>query len=471
MKDWSKKAIFKIYDISNWKNPLWAGLVFLLLQEVISASSSVWLTQLAHGFENRQILIPTLCLFLLSISISYIPGALQTYFTQLWSLSSQKKFWQMYLRDLEGKPQYWTNSDLQNQKTSLAVREGPQIIHDTCYYIFGAVSLIINLVLNIAVIVWLLDMTFLIAFLIGFSLSLVLVFFVSPKIQQLAQAEELQRLQLNAPIMSAWDNLILGNNLSLKNWYKRFLLLEDIFIKVGRKNAFFRETMTASLSMVSIIPVVICIVMYVLKHSQEFDVLLALTVLLQKLFAILSYGNSFIYHLRDTLILKGRWNVFFSVWRMKPEVQLQDRIQEDKIQLKNSHGQKNISARELLSFQQREDFPTSGYWTITGDNGSGKTTLLIYLKYILGEQCFYLPAKHQLLFAHGQVGSTGQKMIYDIDEVFLTSESSVLLLDEWDAHLDSENRQKIQEKIRQVSEKLLVIDVRHRKDDDLRNTL
>ena len=79
-----------------------------------------------------------------------------------------------------------------------------------------------------------------------------------------------------------------------------------------------------------------------------------------------------------------------------------------------------------------------------GENGAGKTSLLLSTKESLGDQAFYLPAASALdLPSKQSSGSTGQIKRNEIEAVLRDLTPCLLLLDEWDANLDSDSRAQI----------------------------
>ena len=102
---------------------------------------------------------------------------------------------------------------------------------------------------------------------------------------------------------------------------------------------------------------------------------------------------------------------------------------------------------------------------MVGNNGVGKSCMLLKLKEHYQEQAYYLPAKHNLYFNYktdkAHKGSTGQQLIKQIQEIREDDQSTIVMLDEWDAHLDRENTQIIDQYLDHLAQTRLVVDVRH----------
>ena len=103
----------------------------------------------------------------------------------------------------------------------------------------------------------------------------------------------------------------------------------------------------------------------------------------------------------------------------------------------------------------------NGRMTISGPNGAGKSTLLAKLNQELPNSLL-IPANPALEIGSNHAeSSTGQRVLMHLK--FAASESvPVLLLDEWDADLDSVNALEISSMLDSLSKIRLIIEVRHR---------
>ena len=129
--------------------------------------------------------------------------------------------------------------------------------------------------------------------------------------------------------------------------------------------------------------------------------------------------------------------------------------------------QHHISAKGpsyISSYQELLAYTTKcGRLTLRGENGAGKSTLLMLVKHELADRAFFLPTQNQLSFiAETNKYSTGESLRNRLMEILERVDVDVLLLDEWDANLDSENHQKLSLLIDKLAESKCVIEVRHR---------
>lgn len=149
-----------------------------------------------------------------------------------------------------------------------------------------------------------------------------------------------------------------------------------------------------------------------------------------------------------------------SFWTDLPEVQPAELVAVDKIALsaKDRNLNKMPDIRDF-AFPERSTLPKKGRYVLSGQNGSSKSTLLRAIKartpnaiFIGPDICFQEREQNNL--------STGQRMKLNL-ETALASGATVLLLDEWNAHLDTENREAYERALNAAAENVLVIEVKH----------
>jgi len=82
----------------------------------------------------------------------------------------------------------------------------------------------------------------------------------------------------------------------------------------------------------------------------------------------------------------------------------------------------------------------------------------------LGERAFLLPAQTTLQFADTKENSlsAGQRLATHLQEISKNVQATHILLDEWDANLDSNVQLKMNTLIEGLSNNVVVLEVRHR---------
>jgi len=112
-----------------------------------------------------------------------------------------------------------------------------------------------------------------------------------------------------------------------------------------------------------------------------------------------------------------------------------------------------------------EELDHGGRVTIRGRNGAGKTSLLLKIKELLGADAYFYSYSDQLLLGGRHAAqSTGQRLRRHIEAISQMGGIRFLLLDEWDANLDTKNIEIMSAQIEEICRQgISVIEVRHRR--------
>ncbi len=425
----------------------------VLVQQVIVASSSYWLSDFAQNLRLNQFSWVLLGAYLASLLLPYLPGAVAHYYQSLWNFEILENFYDKTLSTFRGKIGLWNHEEFKGQKESLLIKDGPQYLGDLGHYIFDVISISFNAILNILVVVWLLDTEFLIAYLLGLGITFFVLNLQNKTHENMASKVETEKNKITRHLASAWDHWALENAAFLDSWNKSFqvkkLLYKGSLVKLSGK----KEFGSVILSITSFLPTLIATIYFAQKNFGSIPDLLNLVILLPRLFMILGHTTSLIYLIRDYSIMKSRAEVITQMSDQELDPQWESRINLEGIKMQ---GVTDFNLAKKL------DETSKGYWTITGSNGSGKSSWLMKLKQELGAKACYLPPKSSLGIDQIETSlSTGQKIKAQI-QLALNSGVGILLLDEWDANLDEKNRNEILETLRDVGIRMCVIDIRHR---------
>ena len=129
----------------------------------------------------------------------------------------------------------------------------------------------------------------------------------------------------------------------------------------------------------------------------------------------------------------------------------------------NSKDENSVSLDEFMLLPHEK---LKGIYTVRGLNGSGKSLSLLKLKEKYSDAAYLLPAHHDLFVNFQTQLSSGQLARKSIEWIRENTESlsksvRVLLLDEWNANLDSDNLSALEKVLLELSESFLIVEVRH----------
>lgn len=137
---------------------------------------------------------------------------------------------------------------------------------------------------------------------------------------------------------------------------------------------------------------------------------------------------------------------------------LAERIQGQKINVQSPQGEFDGDA----CLQDFERLAAPGLHTVRGANGAGKTLMLLEAKKYFSDRALYVPAAHNLNFPieRGSSGQNVERLFDRLDQHEVMPE--ILLLDEWDANLDDNVRDRLSDLIKGWAKDHAVVQIVHR---------
>jgi ABC-type multidrug transport system fused ATPase/permease subunit len=322
---------------------------------------------------------------------------------------------------------------------------------------------ILSIILGTIVVGLTLDRRFLIGYIVSAIFSYVVFRYFSKDVSAGFEEEQKYRVDLSNIILSSWDNIFFNNSKIHKNYetrYKENLKLANAASVSAAKRS---ELMVAVLSFVSTLPVIAIGLFLLIDGMADAAFVSGIMISIPRQLNLLATFRSIYQAMNSSMAFYSKFEILNNGCELKNE-NLDHRIDPSKFSLTQvavakgeyaaSHAQGNTQVENLMSQK-------NGRWLLSGPNGSGKSTKLLQLNEVL-ENSFYLPAHANMDLGaeHTIVGSTGQRIIKHLEQLAADG-PSIILLDEWDANLDSENCARINEMINEIAMSRLVIEVRH----------
>lgn len=440
-------------------------LISLLIQQIIAASSSFWITEVARHIQLgggwRQYLIG----FLFSMVLPYIPGAVALHFLNLWIFNIQRLSSEFYVEALRGRVDLFNDSKFRDLHLSQMSKELPQFINDFLIFIFQYLSHSLNLILQLVAIALILGSNYLFALATGVFLVFLFLRKSKNTNEVLSHLKQKSFSQISAHLAGCWGTVTIDNRTNFHYWKST---LEKLYNQSSHHNSDFslhKEVGGALLSLIGALPFLIYVIYRFLWLTPDINELVSLSVLLPRIFQIFNIGTSVCIQTKTIGSFKGRWRDISEKFLQieTAGTPTKDRILSDRILVRNQSTAETHSVERFIDILGNSN---SGLFTITGPNGAGKSSLLLELKTQLGESAYYLPANGDIQFEtlEGKVLSTGQKMCQALKEILtLTSDQKpkYLLLDEWDANIDAMARQELSHELLRQSQNYTIIEVRH----------
>lgn len=427
----------------------------ITLQQIIVAASTALLglagQQLASSEKFIWFLIAFLVCSLLPHGISLILKKIefQGYFDAYF------EFVHLRLINLAGSPAKWQN---QSKRESFLTAVGPDAegyLTAVAFSIFDIYLFALTILLNVLSISLVIDPNFSYVFIASGLVSAGIYFVFSKKVETIIEEEQTIKIDFFGYILKSWDNVFLKNT-AVNQLYSRSLIgkYQQTRSNIG-KAANYSEGLVFILTLVSSIPVFTLIVYLAFAHRTDSVFLAGLLVTIPKQIMILSNFRAFFGQITNLAAFRTR---FKSSWENSDVASnnLESQIQLSHIQINHQLFNNLQEIEGLIKNQNR------GRLEVRGKNGSGKSTLLLHLNQIL-EDSFYLPAAPQLEIGNALgTESTGERVLKHL-EFIRVQETPILLLDEWDANLDADNKKLIDSALDLISKQKLIIEVRHQR--------
>lgn len=457
-------------------NPWAIGcLVVMTIQQMIEASSTYWLVKMAATIAQGGDFFPYLLIYLGSLLFAYIPNCIGLILRTSWKQDAQRFFINSFVTANRDNVGEWGNKGLKEEKLSILTSEGPNTLQTFIDYMWDLYTYVLSVFFNLLALSIIVEPLFIVTY----GISLVCVIFVMKlrrrTQRQLTQKALIARVDLCQSLLAAWDNVLLGNAYNFNLWNERTSQRLKRCLQRNVDLERFDQILAIIVALITSVPSLLVVVFFMLKYRSDLVQLTSFIVILPSLFTILSYTY-------QTLTLAFRWAMHRSkltaICRaIQPNAtsvqQLEKKITWPKIMATHTSvpREDHVSLAGPRPIESREDLLNQtlrkGRLTIRGENGSGKSTALMLIKNALASRAFLLPTHNHLSFtSETNKHSTGESLRNRLTEILEkvqddTLLADVLLLDEWDANLDIDNRERLSALIDELSSKKCVIEVRH----------
>jgi hypothetical protein len=446
----------------NWKiiyfHPAaWIALSLVLVHQCIVAGSTIFLTRVIESFQAGENYSTYVYLYLLSMAIPYLPGCMSFVFLQKWINEVHFAFVEKLTGQMSGKIEKYRDAKLKARAEAVLARNSFPVVKDYISFVHDLASFSLNSVLSMLVIGFLLPSRLL----WGYASSLLLCFFIVIGLRKIisAASEEYENryIAYSSILDRSWENITLGNQHNEKIWRQRKSMSGHSFYAASYRLQILKQGGNLLLAAASLGPTIFLIASIVHDGTAAAGVIAAVMVSLTRIFLIINSLSALVYKFLDWSSMKARLNVLFDTGSS---------VAADGALGAGVVGSIAINGKLVTSVAQAAEMVSqagSGRFTITGSNGSGKSTALLALKNIFRDESFIFPAHHgDLMWRSDDTAlSTGQKTGAFLREIFELEGVKYLLLDEWDANLDGENRRAIDGILDELGRSKTIVEVRH----------
>ena len=151
-----------------------ASIVFafslLFVQQLIVASSTIWITRLIGSIQDGAFFSLWLGLYLAALFLPYFPGAAALIEMAKAKMTAQIVFVNRFAEIYQGNVVEWVSSSHHVKKTSTLTGEAPRVIDGYLDYIYHLASSGLNVTLNLLMLAVIIDPLFLLSYGVGIGI-------------------------------------------------------------------------------------------------------------------------------------------------------------------------------------------------------------------------------------------------------------------------------------------------------------
>ena len=260
----------------------------LIVQQLIVASSTVWLTKLASAVAAGAPLTPWLTLYLLSLALPYLPGSWMLYQLERWSLASQDRLLSFTDAAWYGKALHWGDTGQRAQLLALYSKEAPRLVEQFTHYSYSLASCTLNALFSIVMLALVVEPRLLLAYLVSLLLVALVIKLQARHNEQLAVVAQARRLDWSDAQLGMWDNTLLGNAYNHSLWLAKTRSAFRAMTRAVLRSTWFNQAVTLLIMVATQLPMVLVLCRYLLAEPSSVAAA-ALVVSLPRLFQIVMH--------------------------------------------------------------------------------------------------------------------------------------------------------------------------------------
>ncbi len=431
--------------------------IFLLstLHQLLIALSTYILLRSSKSINELNLahLKTYIVLFFMVIIFAYFVGVLNNYLLTV----HQNNCWRDYRDNLYQKMTthfYMASQEEKARAHNLVISEAMLVIKEVCGFLKTNYEMLLSIIFNILAISLALNATLGMIIIGSFLVAILLINLLKNIYIGLARNIHISKDDLFSFMKKYMDKIIyLNQNLSQKA--DQALQEKTLKYTAAEEKYSFYE---AVVPLISIIVCCMAISLYILfAPPVDQIIILGVIIALPRILQIFQYGYDLLEFNQKLYFYKERSANINNFTDNLELLDLGTYIKKDHIHI--LYEDKKLDVDQFLAITQTVNH---GYFHIVGDNGTGKSLLL--------KQCKTLLSKDSVLINPENIehlstleGSTGERFLRLMDDMFNRNDIKILLLDECRANLSKEANGKLQKQIMQKAKEIIIVEVNHGK--------
>lgn len=435
-----------------------AGTVLLVVQQISVALSVLLLARAAGSIGQPVVAMQLFAGFVLCMVLPYLLGILAGFLFQRWYLAVLRYVIDLAVARHPFRPRHYPLRGVGAERTAIFSNTAPAVLAEFCDYVVSLMASGLNAGLTVFAVALVTDWRLAAAWLASFAGCLAITRYSGPRTSTVETAAEEARVGLAAQGASLWPNLAIGNAVTASNWTAALGTRLNSYAGAFTRSIGIQSVTQLAIALVSLIPASALLLVLAIGRKDDPAQLAALLVIAPRVFQILLSLNELCVGIYGWSRIRGQLMVLVGFFR-EPEDALPPEPGTS-VALSSQPGGTPLTATDVDGPITRRE---RARILVTGPNGAGKTTFLLTLKERYGKDAFYLPSQSDLSLSLDKAASTGEQKLGELGALCaMKALPELVLLDEWDANLDSRNRSAADGMIEALAKRSLVIEVRHR---------
>ncbi len=467
MKNNQKKYNNKFSDLNLvFTTSSVACLVAIVVQQLIVASSIYFLTRSTQSFTDQQKHKAFLFLiaYFFSLVLPFLPGSLSLYFSRKWKVELVKKLFEKYTLSFSGQSRVWINKKSKEEIVSLLNTELILTSSRLVESLYSFLNTALNVGFTAIGLTLFLDTGFLPIYLCSLFLSSVIYRLTIQDITQKELESQKARSSVSEYLRRSWDPLLLKNRGNFDDWKQSAENSLENYLFSEKKAEKAKIISSISLSISSFLPVLSYLGWRVFSQISDTQKVFIILVNMPRVFMLMNHTYAILCDTVELKSIRTLWTRLLS--RLDSSLHTDDspfsKINSSLISVATPNSG-SIAFEEFMLLPHTK---LKGVYTVRGPNGCGKSLSLLKLKEKYAESAYLLPAHHDLFVTFKSQLSSGQLARQSIEWIHKNSESlsrnvQILLLDEWNANMDSVNVGNFEKVLLDLSKDFLIVEVRH----------
>lgn len=430
--------------------------IFLVVGQQIFLALSTWfIAQSGHYIAsgNYSEVKTNLILFFLFAVLGYIVSS----FVSILNIKSKNLSWKRYTKSTVEAISHNINiSSNDNIKKTISWinSEAPSTLGGATNFYIQFISIILNIIFTFFVFYITLGGIISSILLIALVISIILVFLLKEKVKHSSSTLQEKNLSIFTYIEPYFHKNYFGNSLMRSDANSELDFRMSNYFSNLIKYSYLEQLIACLPIVVGVLAIIIYL--FITPLSDLIILLGAIVAILPRTLQLFSNVHALSLYSTQYIMIRVKLDNLSNFVKNLQFYSLKDNLNFDLIKI--SKGNKSINPKLLL-----EDIGNSnlnnGRYLVYGDNGSGKSSLLKFIKSMDSEAILISP--NTLYSENVEALSTGMFQVKQIKEI-LKQDSRLILLDEWDANLDSKNVALLDHLFNERSLNNIIIEVRHK---------